>query len=449
MKKIFLTKVVLVLMFSISLFGQNRVAVIPFTGGDADDGATIANLFEAELKDKNTYFEVIPRTQTMREFARESKYRKTGITDADAICRVGRLVQADYVVTGHIHKLGIDNILILNITEVATYRKAAGAYHSYSLLNEIKSYLPTMVNNMVYYTLTYRSNNAPKLAAAPFDLILKSGTKEIEAELLVDMLTGDIANTGKYTVIQRTTTIEMIMSEEDIRRSKLTSKYIMSKIGQAVDAEYVLSGTIPKHGRDTLIDAQILNIDTANQKSSGRVEYRNLVDGPSVMDDLSYQLVGVSPAIEVTHVTHINENNNSRSSSNTSSTSRSSSLETTKLLSEERNGMREIKTLISNGNVNTKNERGWTALMYASYYGHTDIVSSLISDGADVNAKNNDGVTALMWASAEGNRDVAKILIDAKADVNAKNNKGATALSWTTTYGHTEIVRLLKNSGAR
>lgn len=459
MRRIFFTTTMFILMFSISLLAQNRVAVIPFTGGNADDGATIATFFEIEMKESSNYFEVLPRTKAMRDFSREAKYRKTSITDADAICRIGRLSGADYVVTGHIQKLGIENVLILNITEVATYRKMSGAYCRYSGLGHARDQLPSMIQSMVYYTLAYRNNNAPKLAAVPFDMMLKNTTKEIEASLLVDMLTGEIANTGRYSVIQRTSIIDMIMYEEEIKNSRLTSIYIMEKIGRALGTEYVLSGIVPKHGRDTLVDAQIVNIETADQKSRGRVEYRNMLDGVLVMDDLSYQLVGISPAIDLTHITHHTRqsssgstNDTSRSTDNTTSrsnNSRSNNLKTTSMLSEDKNGIKEIRELISGGNVNAKDKNGWNALMYASYYGHTDIASSLISDGANVNAKTNEGVTALMWASAEGNADVVRVLINAKADVNAKNKKGSTALSWATTYGNTEIINLLKRAGAK
>ena len=39
--------------------------------------------------------------------------------------------------------------------------------------------------------------------------------------------------------------------------------------------------------------------------------------------------------------------------------------------------------------VNAKDNEGRTALMAASNYGHTEIVSMLLEMGADVNAKDN------------------------------------------------------------
>ncbi|HHT9146356.1 MAG TPA: ankyrin repeat domain-containing protein, partial [Candidatus Wunengus sp. YC61] len=47
-------------------------------------------------------------------------------------------------------------------------------------------------------------------------------------------------------------------------------------------------------------------------------------------------------------------------------------------------------------------------------------INALIFAKADVNAKDKKGFTALMYASAAGQTEVVRALIAAKADVNAK-----------------------------
>ena len=61
----------------------------------------------------------------------------------------------------------------------------------------------------------------------------------------------------------------------------------------------------------------------------------------------------------------------------------------------------------------------------ACRYGYVDIVPLLLDEGADVNTKDNDGQTAIMWASASGYTDIMKMLSGKGADVNAKDDKVA------------------------
>ena len=50
--------------------------------------------------------------------------------------------------------------------------------------------------------------------------------------------------------------------------------------------------------------------------------------------------------------------------------------------------------------------------MYATLYGHTDIVKLLLAAGANVNARRQDGVTALTWA--DNRPEIRKLLQKAR-----------------------------------
>ena len=115
---------------------------------------------------------------------------------------------------------------------------------------------------------------------------------------------------------------------------------------------------------------------------------------------------------------------------------------------KEGNTQGVIEAIKSGANVNAKDNDGFTALILAAVFGHTEIVKALIQAGADINAKNNDGWTALMVATIRGNTETVKALIQAGADVNAKNHKGETALMWAAWRGRTENVNALIEAGA-
>ena len=150
--------------------------------------------------------------------------------------------------------------------------------------------------------------------------------------------------------------------------------------------------------------------------------------------------------------------------------------------SAENGDIAEVKRLLDGGaNPNAAKYDGWTALMYASFYGHAEIVKMLLSAGANPNAANfynetalfnaskmiyaksaeimkmllaaganpnaadKDGWTALMIMAKKRHPEIVKMLLSAGADVNVANNGGWTALKIAEHYGHTEVISILQN----
>lgn len=77
----------------------------------------------------------------------------------------------------------------------------------------------------------------------------------------------------------------------------------------------------------------------------------------------------------------------------------------------------------------TRDEEGYTALMWAAMAGHSDIVSLLLDKGADQDARDkHHGMTALMHAAREGRTDVVELLLGRGAQIDAWDEEGRTAL---------------------
>lgn len=63
--------------------------------------------------------------------------------------------------------------------------------------------------------------------------------------------------------------------------------------------------------------------------------------------------------------------------------------------------------------VNISYEGGWTALMFASSYGHTELVELLFEfPDLDINKASNRGYTALMFASANNHQEIVRMLLE-------------------------------------
>ncbi len=125
-------------------------------------------------------------------------------------------------------------------------------------------------------------------------------------------------------------------------------------------------------------------------------------------------------------------------------------------MSQEKPDLDKISQIIKYGaDVNYKNKKGKTPLMYAAEKGRKEIVNLLLENGADVNAADNFGNTALMYAAKNGDvlkenhAQIVKLLISKGANVNAGNKLGETALMHASYCGkNEEIVNILVKSGA-
>jgi len=99
-------------------------------------------------------------------------------------------------------------------------------------------------------------------------------------------------------------------------------------------------------------------------------------------------------------------------------------------------------------NINARDDKGFTALIYASQLGYAEIVDRLLTAEVDINVQISEGSTALMRASKFNHIEIVQKLIAAGAHVNTQTNTGHTALMIASQFNHVEIVQMLIAAGA-
>jgi len=103
---------------------------------------------------------------------------------------------------------------------------------------------------------------------------------------------------------------------------------------------------------------------------------------------------------------------------------------------------------INPGLVNTCDSRGFTPLIFATYFENEEITNFLIEKNADIDAKDNSGNTALIGVCFKGNAPIADLLIEKGADVNATNKNGTSPLIFATQYEKENVIMSLLNASA-
>ncbi|KAI0418734.1 hypothetical protein F5X98DRAFT_362960 [Xylaria grammica] len=80
--------------------------------------------------------------------------------------------------------------------------------------------------------------------------------------------------------------------------------------------------------------------------------------------------------------------------------------------------------------VNAPDEDGTPPLIYASCFGHENVVQALVDVGVDVDKQDRNHWSALMWAMTNRHKGIAKILLDNGASPEAKTSSGRTAFDF-------------------
>lgn len=119
----------------------------------------------------------------------------------------------------------------------------------------------------------------------------------------------------------------------------------------------------------------------------------------------------------------------------------------TNIISSVRNGnLEKTKYFLSLGkDIDRKDINGFSLLMIASYWGHTDIVRHLCEEGANLNIRSNEGSTALIYAAQYGYGDIVNTLLDYGANHKIVNHEGRDALFYAKRRGNQLIIERLEN----
>jgi len=269
-----------------AVFAQNkpRLGILPFVGGVGGDGETIATLLSFQ-GDIMSAFTVVPRTSAVNALIAEQKFQLSGHTDSDTIARIGNLLNADFVVSGHIRQLGSRNLVITTIVNVETFEQMAGDYRTYSIIDEVRDFLPDISKKMI--AAAHRNtSNLPRLAIAPFRVV-NDGVNVHDAETLAQILTVEISNSGKFAVLPRTSTMQTALQELHYQLTIETSDEGAKALGQAINAGYVLAAEVRSLGLINMFTAQILHTEESSLLAGGSRDYQVVDDGIRLMPELA------------------------------------------------------------------------------------------------------------------------------------------------------------------
>ncbi|WP_461255130.1 hypothetical protein [Treponema sp. R80B11-R83G3] len=279
-------------------FGQTRspLAILPFTGGQGEEGETIAELFSFDAR-LNEVFNPIPRTSIARAISRERGFQMgSGMTDPNTVISIANEVGARYVVAGSITSVGRNNLLVIAIMDVKNLQQIAGDYQTYTAgrIEELRGKLPGMAANIIQAT---QKNTAslPKLAIVPVQL--QGGADQRVADTLAQLLAIHLIRSGKYAVFPRTQSLDQVFEEHNAQMSGHTADKNIIGIGYGENPDSVLTVAARRLGNSNMFNAAIINLETRVQVVGRTVDYQDINDGMRAMETLAVYLTSTSEQV--------------------------------------------------------------------------------------------------------------------------------------------------------
>jgi hypothetical protein len=271
-----------------------QIAILPFSGGTADEREGIAELFSF-TSGMMANFRVMPRTGITRAVANEQEFQSmSGMTSADTIARLGNQFGAEYVMAGSITSVGTQHLLIVSIIRIDVIRQVAGdflLYDSLDALNQDSTILERMAENLVKMLRAQR-DDLDKLALLPVDFPDSSANVQ-EGDALAQILAIYLLRYNAYAVYPRTKTLEQVESEYETQLSGSTRDSEQVTVGQADNPPYALAVISRRIGSGSRFNASIIDLEGGNQIAGQSEQYATLLDGMTAIEFLARELSGL------------------------------------------------------------------------------------------------------------------------------------------------------------
>ncbi|MCL2194313.1 MAG: hypothetical protein FWB78_13080, partial [Treponema sp.] len=190
-------------------------------------------------------------------------------------------------------RLGDRNLVIAKIIHVESFQQVAGYHRTYSTIEEVRGFLPSMARSMV--ATSFRDTSGlPNLAILPLDVARISAH---DAETLAKILAIEIIRTGNYVVLPRTSAIEAAQREMGFQMWGYTTDVGAASLGQAFNANLALAIGARSLGAENMFTAQVLDVRDGRQLTGYYRTYQVIADGAYLMAELAI-LLTVPPGRE-------------------------------------------------------------------------------------------------------------------------------------------------------
>ena len=138
-------------------------------------------------------------------------------------------------------------------------------------------------------------NGKPTVVTLPFDA---KSVEQSEAEVLLEVLTNEIAGTGKVTVVDRSK-IDKIKKEHEFQNSDWANNEKVAKLGNVLNANAVITGQLMLFKKDIVATFRMLDVNTMEIVSSATTRVKDTSEFFDKIPEIAKKLMGEIKSISM------------------------------------------------------------------------------------------------------------------------------------------------------
>lgn len=288
-KLLFMLALGIALSFTLHAQAKPTLTIVPYNNASGGDAETIGILL-ANHEDVRNAFTVVPCTSNFQGVAADIKTPGAYSTRESIAGEIKSRLNAQFAVIIRTENIGNSKLALFSMVNTETFQQIAGGYQKYNAVREIRAFLPDLVKRIAFASQVGDAAPLPKLTVLPF-YTPKNGVETLDATVLVQLLTIELANCGKYVVLPWDLTLQTIITDFKMPYLGIIDPDKMQDFGSATGIDYVLAGDVLNLGTTNLFMTSIVNTEDASIVTGGDIEYRVITEDMALISELAAFLI--------------------------------------------------------------------------------------------------------------------------------------------------------------
>ena len=286
----------LLIVLPIVIPAQSRptVAVLDFDarGISSFEAATLTDRLSTELG--NTEAITLIERKQLDRIMEEQGLQQSGCTTNDCVAEVGKLLGAQYMISGSINKIG-DTFTIdakMFSVETGVNVKTVSKTHK----GRIDELIP-MMEQIAWELVGLDKRKMETVAVLDFG---GRGISQLEAGTLTDRFTSALGKTEAVLIVARQEMDEILKEQGFQQVEGCATVECAAEVGALIGVKNIINGSVGKVGETYTIDAQMVAVATGATIKTVNKTYAGKVDGLIIeIEMMAWDIVGLDPPADL------------------------------------------------------------------------------------------------------------------------------------------------------
>ena len=239
------------------------VVIVPFeaksSGIGQDDCDIVTESFESEYA--RTWSAIVVNRSTLKKIQTEQAFQISDWSNNDKTAKLGEALNAQQLLFGSLRMYNGALFVTVQIQDITTLAVLASVNVSVKDTMELLDKISEICKDLAAHTeKNVSQRNKPSVIIVPFDLRGHEISQD-DLEVITEAIESECVQSNTATVLNRRT-IKKIQMEQAFQNSDWSNSNKTAKLGEALNAQYIVSGKLWRYNGQIFVIVQVQDIKT-------------------------------------------------------------------------------------------------------------------------------------------------------------------------------------------